>query len=1142
VLSAGCRDQAIFVWHHLIIPGPEATDALIDQMLRRRMLDPAAAALSAEGNRQELATVPAYLSAIVTPTTWNAEEASSTAGPAYDLAMEYVHGFRGAGRFHCIRSLGQESILYLAAMVLVIMNVKTCSQRFFRKHEHDVTCFAVHPHGELVASADAGSSGKVLVWSIHTLQVVSHVSTLSMQSASALCFSRGEGDLLFCVMDNKENTLLAVEWESNKRAAIEKGGSHQVLAIAAHPDEEVIVTCGYKHIKFWKLDKGHMFSTSGSFGAGKPQTLLCIDFTQDEGQDTRPLTLTGAQNGCIYIWREHVLDRIIVAHSSPILDMCMTLDGALTCGIDGLVRLWSFDWTSCARLDVAELTRGLLCYSSASITPVQSVVLLMDESSEAETRRIVVGMETNEVYLFSFAGHPEDVDVLPETQILVQGHAQGQLIQVCAHPTLQQFATIGHDKTVRTWDCQDCAPMSLVRLPDTGTALAYLPDGKRLAAGLASGALIRIDPESKEVITLHDKRLKMITRVKFSPSGTMLAVGYDHGIVDVLEMQQESCTSLFTLKCTGSIEQVDFSSDEEVLQVSTGALDLSFWSLRRDGAMGGRQLIRPIEFRDRSWASWSSRFGFAVQALSPKVPQVTCLQKAAGPVFVAGQESGSFSAYRYPAIGESVAEKRFHAHLAPLADLCFTCDDSRLISVGLRDCTIVQWRVSAAAGETSSSQVGSESATERKKSGDVGKQVIFLFLDYKFEEWDAKTQSFLLGRLCAMDPARLSEDAVRVLEVLPGSVILKIEITCPNISKAVSLLEADHKNPAGQLRKDLKVMHLITDEDIFWSAYHPKPDATYLCGVPTIEVSADLSQDPDLAKPYTSTSFQPHVEVDKSKMAAPVDYLDLEHVHGFAGFNRMGNLFYVHTGEVLYTVAAVAVLHDTTSGHQSFFTKHSDEIVAVALDKEGQLVATADNGPASTIFVWSSVTMEAKMRLAANPAGCVVGMCFSSDAGKLIVVSEVRDASIEIFDWYVLALPSRAPRMPRSLLSSSSGPPLSARRTTLMPLPGLRVLADSACEPRLTGRGDPVCRRKKKRIAAQPIDRNKVLTVRGNPYDDPNMVTFVSSGVNHLRGWCLKGDTLKGHSWTGDASSSLPSSGSYAPLLPSKIPPLHLSR
>ena len=108
---------------------------------------------------------------------------------------------------------------------------------------------------------------------------------------------------------------------------------------------------------------------------------------------------------------------------------------------------------------------------------------------------------------------------------------------------------------------------------------------------------------------------------------------------------------------------------------------------------------------------------------------------------------------------------------------------------------------------------------------------------------------------------------------------------------------------------------------------------------------------------------------------------------------------FVSTGELLYTVATDAIVHNTTTGRQSFFTKHSEEIVAVTVDKEGQLVATADNSPSSTIYVWSSITLEAKMRLAINPAGCVVGMCFSSDASKLVVVSEVKDASIEVFDW-----------------------------------------------------------------------------------------------------------------------------------------------
>jgi len=947
----------------------------------------------AQVQQLELDVVPSYLNSIVTPTSWNAEEARLTETLTFDFTMEYVYGFRGSGRNQSICLVGEDQILYLAAMVIVIMDLKSRSQRFFRKHEHDVTCYALHPTGEMVASADCGQTGKILVWSVQDMTVVSMVSTLPKQSASSLCFSQ-DASLLFCTMDNHENSLLALEWESGKKAAIEKGGPNQVLAMATHPDGKVLVTCGYKHIRFWTLEKGQMYSTSGSFGAGKPQTMICIAFT-NEDEDVRPLTLSGAQNGCIYMWREHNLERIIVAHSSPILDMCMTYDGVITCGIDGLVRLWSEDWTSCARLDVAELTRGLQGYSAGAITPVQSIVMLRDDEEQSETRRFVVGMDTNEIYLFVFDGHPEDVDVPPETQILVQGHANGSLCQVSAHPSLQEFATIGHDKTLRTWDCEQASPIIFVRLPDLGSALAYFPDGKSLAAGLANGTVLRVDAESGEIETILEKRTKMVTRIKFSPTGKMLAVGYESGTVDVLDVGAV-CVLIFSCKANGSVEQVDFSTDEKVLQCSTAAMELTFWHLSNERGPG-KQINRAAEFRDKTWSTWSSRFGFAVQALSPIVNQITSVQKANSPLLLAGLSSGRFEAYGYPAIGESVEGKSFHGHLAPLADLCFTCDDQRLISVGLTDCSIVQWKVSLTVSETSDSQLGSEVTSELRKDV-ISTRVLYFFLDYVFDEWESKIEDAFVAKLAKFDPL-LSKDAIHVLEVLPGSVILKVQITAPRMNKIVNQLEADHRNPAGLLRKNLKVAHLISDEDIFWLAYHPKAGATYLSQVPKIEVIPDLSQDPDLLKPYISTSIQPSVKVNKEHLKMPAEYVELEHVHGFGGFNRIGNLFYVKTGEVLYTVASVAVVHDHATRRQSFFRKHCDEIVAVTLHKNGDLVATADNGAASTVYVWSSVTMEALMRLSANPAGCVVAMGFSSDGEKLIVASEVVDGMVQIFDW-----------------------------------------------------------------------------------------------------------------------------------------------
>jgi hypothetical protein len=84
---------------------------------------------------------------------------------------------------------------------------------------------------------------------------------------------------------------------------------------------------------------------------------------------------------------------------------------------------------------------------------------------------------------------------------------------------------------------------------------------------------------------------------------------------------------------------------------------------------------------------------------------------------------------------------------------------------------------------------------------------------------------------------------------------------------------------------------------------------------------------------------------------------------------------------------------------QCFFQKHVDEIVAGTVHKDGELVATADNGIISNIYVWSSLTMETLMRLNPQAGARVVSMCFSRDSSKLIVVTETVEVMVEIFDW-----------------------------------------------------------------------------------------------------------------------------------------------
>lgn len=60
---------------------------------------------------------------------------------------------------------------------------------------------------------------------------------------------------------------------------------------------------------------------------------------------------------------------------------------------------------------------------------------------------------------------------------------------------------------------------------------------------------------------------------------------------------------------------------------------------------------------------------------------------------------------------------------------------------------------------------------------------------------------------------------------------------------------------------------------------------------------------------------------------APEHQLRLEWVYGYRGNQCRSNLHYTASGEVVYFVAGVGVVHDVATEKQRFFLGHSDDIV-----------------------------------------------------------------------------------------------------------------------------------------------------------------------------------------------------------------------
>ena len=356
------------MWQNVIVPGDEAMDSIVAAILASRLPEEGAARTADPGAaRAEMGTVVPFLAAVAAPSKWDAAEALSEALPEEQLELEHVHGFEGHGCNANLTWLNASEVVYRAAGLVVMHDLGTDRQRFFTVHTQRVVALAVHPVVEnQVATAD--SSGRVLVWSGHGAETETVASSLSSYSRTtaetgasrggasefkvlnrlqaarptALCFS-ADGTTLVVAgagAGSSSGILSVFDLASSRRIALAETPSARVLALAAHPSGRRIVAAGEQHVRFWSMEaRGLLTFKEGKFGAGRPQTQLCVAFCAAADADAHAgerRTLTGAQNGCVYVWEGTQLQQVVVAHQGPVLDVTVDAEGfVITAGADG---------------------------------------------------------------------------------------------------------------------------------------------------------------------------------------------------------------------------------------------------------------------------------------------------------------------------------------------------------------------------------------------------------------------------------------------------------------------------------------------------------------------------------------------------------------------------------------------------------------------------------------------------------------------------------------------------------------------------------------------------------------------------------------------------------------------------------------
>lgn len=171
--------------------------------------------------------------------------------------------------------------MYYTAGVGIVYDRGAHTQQFFQEHSDDITCLAMHPDRRLFASGQVAAKEQppcVCLWDSVTLQLVQRIEFPAEEHQSyrmvvALAFSP-RGDRLAVVTGDDRHTVWVYDWRTGSctfSGVGKNGRPPQVFGLVWHPflsredierdprnarldlPEEIFVTYGDRHIKFWLL-------------------------------------------------------------------------------------------------------------------------------------------------------------------------------------------------------------------------------------------------------------------------------------------------------------------------------------------------------------------------------------------------------------------------------------------------------------------------------------------------------------------------------------------------------------------------------------------------------------------------------------------------------------------------------------------------------------------------------------------------------------------------------------------------------------------------------------------------------------------------------------------------------------------------